>query len=32
MGPHEEREKIPDPGGIQTHDLQNRSPLLYLLS
>ena len=29
MGTHEEREKIADPGGIRTHDLRNRSPLLY---
>ena len=28
MGPHGEREKISDPGGVWTHDLRNRSPLL----
>ena len=32
MGPHGEREKISDLGGIPTHDLRNRSPLLYQLS
>ena len=32
MGPHGGREKISDPGGIRTHDLQNRSLLLYQLS
>ena len=32
MGPHGEREKVSDPGGVRTHDLRNRSPLLYQLS
>ena len=32
MGPHGDREKISDPGGVRTHDLRNRSPLLYQLS
>ena len=32
MGPHGKREKISDPGGVQTHDLWNRSSLLYQLS
>ena len=32
MGPHGEREKISDPGEIRTHNLRNRSPLLYQLS
>ena len=32
MGPHGEREKISDPSAIRTHDLRNRSPLLYQLS
>ena len=29
VGPHGEREKISDPGEVRTHDLRNRSPLLY---
>ena len=32
MGPHREREKISDLGGVRTLDLRNRSPLLYQLS
>ena len=27
MGPHGQREKMSDPGGVRTHDLRNRSPL-----
>ena len=32
MGPHEERAKISDPGGMWNNDLRIRSPLLYQLS
>ena len=32
MGPHGEREKSADRSGNQTHELQNRLPLLYQLS
>ena len=28
MGPHGEGKQIYDPGGIRTHDLRERSPLL----
>ena len=32
IGPHGEREQISDPWGVLTHDLRNRSLLLYQLS
>ena len=32
VGPHGERGKISDHGGVRIHDLRNRSPLLYQLS